>query len=99
MLSVLDGRDVLHNVADDGGRQVAGARLVRWLAANAAGTNLLPRSVFESLQKYTRAKYGYTSIRYLDEQRPFRHDDMPRCVPSLTARMVTDRSHAQLVHG
>ncbi|KAJ7484343.1 glycoside hydrolase family 47 protein [Mycena latifolia] len=34
-------------------------------------------AVFESLQIYTRVKYGYTSIRYLDERTPFQFDDMP----------------------
>ncbi|KAJ7681139.1 glycoside hydrolase family 47 protein [Mycena rosella] len=34
-------------------------------------------AVFESLQKYSRVKYGYTAIRYLDEDRPYRFDDMP----------------------
>ncbi|KAJ7074982.1 glycoside hydrolase family 47 protein [Mycena belliarum] len=34
-------------------------------------------AVFVSLETYSRVKYGYTSIRYLDERRPYRFDDMP----------------------
>ncbi|KAJ7199252.1 glycoside hydrolase family 47 protein [Mycena pura] len=36
-------------------------------------------AVFQSLEKYARVRYGYTSVRYLDEERhePFRFDDMP----------------------
>ncbi|KAJ7636885.1 glycoside hydrolase family 47 protein [Roridomyces roridus] len=34
-------------------------------------------AVFKALQTYSRVKYGYTSIRYLDERTPFKFDDMP----------------------
>ncbi|KAJ7150912.1 glycoside hydrolase family 47 protein [Mycena crocata] len=34
-------------------------------------------AVFQSLERYTRVRYGYTSIRYLDVSRPFQFDDMP----------------------
>ncbi|KAJ6608238.1 glycoside hydrolase [Mycena sp. CBHHK59/15] len=33
-------------------------------------------AVFQSLEKYTRAKYGYTTIRWLDEH-PMQFDSMP----------------------
>jgi hypothetical protein len=37
--------------------------------------------VFQSLEKNARVRYGYTSVRYLDERnhKPFQFDDMPRC--------------------
>ncbi|KAF7323598.1 alpha-1,2-Mannosidase [Mycena kentingensis (nom. inval.)] len=36
-------------------------------------------AVFESLEKFSRVKYGYSSVRYLDEKKgaPYRYDDMP----------------------
>ncbi|KAJ6470284.1 glycoside hydrolase family 47 protein [Mycena vitilis] len=36
-------------------------------------------AVFQSLQKNSRVRYGYTSVRYLDEpnHKPFQFDDMP----------------------
>ncbi|KAJ7931305.1 glycoside hydrolase family 47 protein [Mycena leptocephala] len=36
-------------------------------------------AVFQSLEKNARARYGYTSVRYLDERnhKPFQFDDMP----------------------
>ncbi|KAJ7512402.1 glycoside hydrolase family 47 protein [Mycena galericulata] len=34
-------------------------------------------SVFQSLEQYSRVRYGYSSMRYLDERTPFKFDDMP----------------------
>ena len=34
--------------------------------------------MFQSLQTYSRVRYGYTSIRYVDERTPYKFDDMPR---------------------
>ncbi|KAJ7746460.1 glycoside hydrolase family 47 protein [Mycena maculata] len=34
-------------------------------------------AVFQSLQTYSRVRYGYTSIRYVDERTPYKFDDMP----------------------
>lgn len=45
------------------------------------------RAVFQSLEKNSRVRYGYTSVRYLDEHKhkPFQFDDMPRCDGRLVA--------------
>ncbi|CAK5272571.1 unnamed protein product [Mycena citricolor] len=46
-------------------------------------------SVFQSLQKYTRVKHGFTTVRHLDEI-PFQFDDMPRPAAH-TLSMVEDK--------
>lgn len=38
------------------------------------------RSVFESIEKHARTKFGYTSLAFVDEVPPPLKDEMPRYV-------------------
>jgi hypothetical protein len=43
-------------------------------------TDFIHRSVFEAIEKYTKTKYGYSSIVHTDESEPLYKNEMPRYV-------------------
>jgi hypothetical protein len=86
-----DGGDVLHHVAHDGRCAVARAGVVRRVFTSRIATYFLGRrAVFQSIEANTKTRYGYSSVRYLDDRvyKPLKSDDQPRCEIS-SPRLIT----------